>query len=50
VGGIVPPVDQAALIAQGVRAVFGPGTSVIDIARQLVPIAAKASEEGSHGR
>lgn len=35
VGGIVPEEDAAALQAQGVAAVFGPGTPTADIARFL---------------
>ncbi len=44
VGGIVPPPDQAALLAAGVRAVFGPGTQVVEIAKCLLEVAARVQE------
>jgi methylmalonyl-CoA mutase len=37
VGGIIPPVDVPKLKAMGVRAVFGPGTPIEEIARTLTP-------------
>lgn len=36
VGGIVPPDDTATLLASGVSAVFGPGSSATDIATTLL--------------
>jgi methylmalonyl-CoA mutase len=39
VGGIVPARDHDALFTAGVRAVFGPGTKVTDIARDLLGLA-----------
>jgi methylmalonyl-CoA mutase len=35
-GGIVPEQDKARLLAQGVKAVFGPGSALPDIAEQLL--------------
>ncbi|MFZ5894497.1 MAG: methylmalonyl-CoA mutase [Myxococcota bacterium] len=47
VGGIVPPADQAALTAAGVRAVFGPGVRVSEIAERLLQIATDVAEENA---
>lgn len=35
VGGIIPPDDEKILIDQGVRAVFGPGTSIKDVSDEI---------------
>lgn len=35
VGGIIPSDDEAELESLGVRAVFGPGSSLVDIAAQV---------------
>ena len=35
VGGIIPDKDQADLLTNGVYAVFGPGSSTIDIIKQI---------------
>lgn len=35
VGGIIPPADVPKLKAEGVRAIFGPGTSIAEIAQSL---------------
>ena len=40
VGGIIPEEDAAALRAQGVSAVFGPGTSTSEIIRVMQSVAA----------
>lgn len=40
VGGIIPEEDAAALRAQGVSAVFGPGTSTAEIIRVMQSVAA----------
>jgi methylmalonyl-CoA mutase len=37
-GGIVPEQDKARLLAQGVKAVFGPGSALPDIAEQLLDL------------
>ncbi|HWA78359.1 MAG TPA: methylmalonyl-CoA mutase [Polyangiaceae bacterium] len=47
VGGIVPARDHDALFAAGVRAVFGPGTKVTDIARDLLGLASAAASGGT---
>ncbi len=36
VGGVIPPQDSKALIAAGVKCVFGPGTRVIDAANTVL--------------
>jgi methylmalonyl-CoA mutase len=38
VGGVVPPQDRPALLAAGVAAVFGPGTRVVDLGRELLEL------------
>lgn len=38
VGGIIPPGDVPKLKADGVRAIFGPGTSISEIAQSLKPL------------
>jgi methylmalonyl-CoA mutase len=38
VGGIIPPEDIPALEAQGVKAVFPPGTSLVEIAHKLLDL------------
>lgn len=35
VGGIIPPDDEKILLQQGVRAVFGPGTSIKDVSNEI---------------
>jgi methylmalonyl-CoA mutase C-terminal domain/subunit len=40
VGGIIPEEEAAALRAQGVSAVFGPGTSTAEIIRVMQSVAA----------
>ncbi len=42
VGGIIPPDDAKLLRAQGVAAVFGPGTSTVEIATEIRRVLAKA--------
>jgi methylmalonyl-CoA mutase len=37
-GGIIPEKDHAALEAAGVRAVFGPGSRIVDVARRLLEL------------
>lgn len=39
VGGIIPAKDQAELLTSGVYAVFGPGTSTIDIIKEIYKLA-----------
>ena len=43
IGGIIPPADARALISQGVAAVFGPGSSIAEIASKIREIV-KAEE------
>lgn len=40
VGGIIPPDDAAALLKQGVAAVFGPGSSIPEIVESIKKIVA----------
>jgi methylmalonyl-CoA mutase len=47
VGGIVPVRDHEALLGAGVRAVFGPGAKVTDIARRLLDLASLATASGA---
>jgi methylmalonyl-CoA mutase C-terminal domain/subunit len=35
VGGIIPADDEKKLLKSGVRAVFGPGTSIADIVKKV---------------
>ncbi|HEY3494552.1 MAG TPA: methylmalonyl-CoA mutase [Polyangiaceae bacterium] len=42
-GGIVPDADRAALERAGVRAVFGPGSRVVDVASRLLDLLAGAA-------
>ena len=37
-GGIIPPADQQDLLKMGVKAIFGPGTTVIESARKVLAL------------
>ena len=43
VGGIIPPGDYDYLYERGVKAVFGPGTSVIDSANRTLQLIEEAA-------
>ena len=45
VGGIIPNQDKVDLMANGVLAVFGPGSSTDDIIRQIYDIAQRKDDE-----
>jgi methylmalonyl-CoA mutase len=47
VGGIISAPDRQALEARGVSGVFGPGTSILEIARRLLELLDGAPEPGS---
>ena len=49
VGGIVPAPDKAKLLAQGVVAVFGPGTSLPEIVELAKKVCAKKNDVKSSG-
>lgn len=38
VGGVVPPQDRASLLQQGVSAIFGPGTNIIEAAHKVLEV------------
>ena len=44
VGGIIPPDDAKTLLAGGVAAVFGPGSSIQEIAEKIHEIVNRASD------
>jgi methylmalonyl-CoA mutase len=44
-GGIVPEQDREQLLSLGVKAVFGPGSSLPDIAEQLLTLLESSSRE-----
>src|SRR5262249_32798169 len=46
VGGIIPARDYAALEAAGVRAIFGPGTNVVQAARRVLGLVRAAQQGG----
>jgi len=46
VGGIIPPKDYAMLEAAGVRAIFGPGTNVVQAARRVLELIREAHRDG----
>ena len=37
-GGVIPPRDHEELLAMGVAAIYGPGTNVLDSAREVLDI------------
>jgi methylmalonyl-CoA mutase len=48
-GGIVPDQDRKQLLSSGVKAVFGPGSSLPDIAEQLLALLESSSLEAPRG-
>jgi len=40
-GGVVPPQDHKAMRAQGVAAIFGPGTQIPAAAKEILSLLAK---------
>jgi methylmalonyl-CoA mutase len=46
-GGIVPERDHALLAQAGVRAVFGPGSRIVDVARRLLELVEGAGSEAA---
>ncbi len=40
-GGVIPPADYAALYAEGVAAIFGPGTNILKAAKEILEIISK---------
>ncbi|MFN8545053.1 MAG: methylmalonyl-CoA mutase [Candidatus Binatia bacterium] len=49
-GGIIPAKDYAALEAAGVKAIFGPGTNVVEAARQVLELVRAAQQGGGPSR
>jgi methylmalonyl-CoA mutase len=43
-GGVIPPRDHAGLKAQGVAAIFGPGTHIPDAAREIIRLVKRRRE------